>query len=48
MGLDDVFGDGKSQPGATTAARPVRFVEALEDAREIGPRDSDAGVFYRD
>mgnify|MGYP007030124482 CR=1 FL=1 len=45
MRLDDVPGDGESQPGAAAfGAGAVGFVEALEDARQVVGVDACAGI----
>ena len=46
LGFDKVFGNGQTKSGATHLARSrdINSVEAFENTRLVGPRDTDAGV----
>src|SRR6266702_1731248 len=46
QGLHEMLDDGQPEPGAAQLARPglVDAVEPLEDARQVGLGDADAGI----
>ena len=50
LGFDKVFGNGQTKSGAThlVRSRDINTVEAFENARLVGPWDTDASVGDRE